>query len=280
MISNTRQSTPFPEDSYKLLKNSSTLSFRGPAGGPEPAREGSRLSFVYRARFLDPLGMTMVRTTSQRCRSWQFVRAHLALLAAVFVAWGAFAQDSGPARDTWQHPEEVMDAIEVHAGSVVADVGCGAGYFTFHLADRVGPSGHVYAVDILQSRLDEIDREIRKEGLKQITTILGSPDDPHLQPDSLDAVLAMNTFHEWRQYDSMLTHLYQALKPGGLFGLIDGVASPGHPRSYYYERHRMPEEMERADLLRAGFHFVRQEPGFTNPEEGKKFYFLIFEKPR
>ncbi|HLI35302.1 MAG TPA: class I SAM-dependent methyltransferase [Terriglobia bacterium] len=222
----------------------------------------------------------MVRTTFQQPRSRQLVRAHLALLAAIIFAWGALAQDSGPARDAWQHPEEVMDAIEVHAGSVVADVGCGAGYFTFHLADRVGPSGHVYAVDILQSRLDEIDREVRKEGLKQITTILGSPDDPHLPPNSLDAVLAMNTFHEWRQYNSMLKHLYEALKPGGLFGLIDGVAAPGHPRSYYYERHRMPEEMERADLTRAGFHFVRQEPGFTNPEERKKFYFLIFEKPR
>lgn len=190
------------------------------------------------------------------------------------------AQNSGPARDAWQHPEEVMDELSVHRGSVVADVGSGAGYFTFHLADRVGPQGRVYAEDILESRLNEIQQEASKEGAKQVTTVLGTPDDPHLPPNSLDVVLAMNTFHEWRQYQSMLKHLYEALKPGGLFGLIDATAPPGHPRSYYYDRHRMPEEMERADLTQAGFHFLRQERGFKDPNSGKQFYFLVFQKPK
>lgn len=211
---------------------------------------------------------------SRQLLAWGIILLLLAVPSA------ATAQNSGPARDAWQHPEEVMDVLGLHRGSVVADVGSGAGYFTFHLADRVGPQGRVYAVDLLQSRLDEIQQEVNKEGTKQVTTVLGAPDDPHLSPNTLDAVLAVNTFHEWRQYQSMLKHLYEALKPGGLFGLIDGTAPPGHPRSYYYDRHRMPEAMERADLTQAGFHFLRQERGFTQTDNGKKFYFLIFQKPK
>lgn len=202
------------------------------------------------------------------------------LLTLVAPASLLLAQNAGPARDAWQHPEEVMDALGVHRGSVVADVGCGNGYFTFHLADRVGPAGHVYAVDIEQSHLDIIQREAGREGLKQISTILGLPDNPRLAPGSLDVVLAMDTYHEWHEYVSMLRHLFVALKPGGVFGLIDGAAPAGFPRAYYYERHRMPEPMERAELMAAGFRYVRSEHGFTRPSDGKQFYFLIFQKPK
>ncbi|MGH9343131.1 MAG: methyltransferase domain-containing protein [Terriglobia bacterium] len=190
------------------------------------------------------------------------------------------AQNAGPARDAWQHPEEVMDALGVRRGSVVADVGSGEGYFTFHLADRVGPTGHVYAEDIVQSHLDAIQREAGREGLRQISTILGSPDDPHLAPNSLDFVLAVDTYHEWHAYTAMLHHLFLALKPGGIFGLMDGAAPAGFPRAYYYERHRMPEQMERTEVVAAGFRFVRRERGMTRPSDGKQFYFLIFQKPQ
>src|SRR6516225_6300903 len=58
------------------------------------------------------------------------------------------AQDSGAARDKWQRPQEVMDALGIRPGTAVADVGCGSGYFTFKLAERAGPQGEVYAEDI------------------------------------------------------------------------------------------------------------------------------------
>lgn len=210
-------------------------------------------------------------------------KAATTFIVAAFLALAAKplpAQNAGPARDAWQHPEEVMDALGVHRGSAVADVGSGEGYFTFHLADRVGPTGHVYAVDIVQSHLDLIQREAAREGLKQISTILGAPDDPHLSPNSLDFALAVDTYHEWHAYTAMLHHLFLALKPGGIFGLMDGAAPAGHPRDYYYERHRMPEQMERTEVVAAGFRFVRRERGMTRPSDGKQFYYLIFQKPQ
>jgi predicted methyltransferase len=190
------------------------------------------------------------------------------------------AQNSGPERDAWQRPDQVLDELGIHAGSVVADVGCGRGYFTFKLAAQVGSQGKVYAEDVDDDVLGTIQREAKTKGLTQVETIIGTPDDPSLPTSSVDVVLAMNTYHEWRKYDAMLQGLYRALKPGGLLALIDGKAEPGHPRDDYYSRHRMPEEMERTDAERNGFRFLRTEPGFTQPDNHKEFYFLVMEKPR
>lgn len=200
----------------------------------------------------------------------------LAILVAT--APSAIAQNRGPERDAWQHPAQVMDELGIHAGSAVADVGCGRGYFTFRIAKRVGPTGKVYAVDLQESWIDEISKRASAEGLREIHVIQSKPDDPELPKDSLDVVLAMNTYHEWRQNQAMLSHIYQALKPGGLFALIDSNAPTGHSREYYHLEHRMPESMERADVLHAGFVLLRQPPGFTRTEDHKEFYFLIFQK--
>ena len=63
----------------------------------------------------------------------------------------AFAVD----RDTWQRVDEVMDAMEAHLGSTVADVGAGEGWFTHKLALRVGVKGSVFAVDVQPAMVEE-----------------------------------------------------------------------------------------------------------------------------
>lgn len=189
------------------------------------------------------------------------------------------AQNSGPERDAWQHPGQVMDALGIHAGSAVADIGCGQGYFTFEFAQRVGAEGKVYAEDIDERDLAAVRSKARERGLTQIEAVLGATDDPRLPAASLDAALIMNAYHEFQNHDAMLEAIYRALKPGGLLALIDGAAEVGHPRSYYDGTHRLPEVYEREDALRAGFHFLRQAPSFQRTDDGKEFYFLIFEKP-
>ena len=108
---------------------------------------------------------------------------------------------------------------------------------------------------------------------------MGAKDDPRLPPESVDVVLVVNAYHEMRDYDAMLAGLFRALKPGGLLGIIEAADEPGKPRENYYSRHRMPEEVVREDAERAGFRFLRNEPGFTRPSRRKEFYFLIFAKP-
>jgi len=202
----------------------------------------------------------------------------LALVGLLLPVGCSHAQNSGPERDRWQRPNEVMDALGVKPGSIVADVGCGRGYFTMRLAARVGPDGKVYAEDIKDDVLADVQRDAEKQGLKQVTAVLGTADDPHLPADSLDVILTVDSYHEWVDYNSMLNHLYGALKPGGLFGLIDGETKAGKSREDYHSMHRMPESMEREDLTSHGFRFLRSEPGFTRPSDGKTYYFLIFQK--
>ena len=197
------------------------------------------------------------------------------------------AQDTGQARDpqtgvrrdAWQRPAEVMDALGVSAGSIVADIGAGNGYFTFHLAARIGPSGRVYAVEIDKEALEKIQRRAHQERLRQIESVLGSSDDPHLPAETLDAALIVNAYHEMRDYNAMLVALYRALKPGGRLGIIDGAIESGEDRDTYFRRHRIPEELVREDAARAGFRFLGRRPGFTRPRDAREFYFLVFTKP-
>jgi predicted methyltransferase len=184
------------------------------------------------------------------------------------------------ARDSWQRPEEVMDKLDIKSGSVVADVGCGSGYFTFHLAQRVGPAGKVYAEDVNSEVLRKIQARIVEEHLTQIETIQGKPGNPDLPVEKLDAILMMNAYHEMKDFNQMLSGMHRALKPGGTLGIIDHEADLGQPRSEYQERHRIPEELVREDLARNGFHFLRSEPGFLSTDTQKKFYFLIFDKAK
>jgi ubiquinone/menaquinone biosynthesis C-methylase UbiE len=182
-------------------------------------------------------------------------------------------------RDAWQRPQDVMDKLGLKPGSVVADVGCGSGYFTFHFAARVGPRGKVYAEDVESDVLEKIRKRAMEEQLKQIEIVLGNPEDPQLPADQLDAILVMNAYHEMRAYDSMLRGMYRALKPGGMLAIIDHEAALGEPRSTYQEGHRIPAELVREDLTRNAFHFLRSEPGFLSADTHKNFFFLIFQKP-
>ncbi|HKF52413.1 MAG TPA: class I SAM-dependent methyltransferase [Candidatus Acidoferrales bacterium] len=211
-----------------------------------------------------------------------FVFLSLALVAATIAgsAVSLPAQDESVQRDRWQRPDEVMDALGIKAGSAVADVGAGNGYFTFHFATRVGPTGKVYAEDVRENEMADIHSGAQKKGLNQIETIVGTPDDPKLPAGTLDAVLVCNAYHEMHDYDAMLQGMYKALKPGGIIGIIDAAAQPGQPRGSYYQPHHIPKELVRDDLARNGFHFLREGRGFVPPDEGTRtYYFLIFEKP-
>jgi ubiquinone/menaquinone biosynthesis C-methylase UbiE len=171
-----------------------------------------------------------------------------------------------------------MDALGIKPGSVVADVGCGDGYFTLHLASRVGPQGKVYGEDIDYKGLSKINHRAYKEHLSQIELILGSAEDPRLPSGALDAILVVEAYHEMDKHDAMLQGMSRALKPGGLLGIIDRNARPRRPRSTYQNQHRIPKELVREDATRNSFQFRREERGFKTPKGKRKYYFLIFQK--
>src|SRR5579875_3562284 len=101
-----------------------------------------------------------------------------------------------PNRDKLLQTDRVMDTLHLHAGSSIADIGAGGGWFSVRAARRVGPTGHVYAEDINPKAIQSINDRLQREHLPEITTILGTPDDPKLPPNSLDAALMLRVYHE------------------------------------------------------------------------------------
>jgi SAM-dependent methyltransferase len=162
--------------------------------------------------------------------------------------------------------DRVMDILGVREGASVADVGAGSGWFTVRAARRVGASGAVYAVDINQEFLDHIARRARTENLPNVKTVLGGEDDPRLPRASVDAVLVLKTYHEVAKPVTLMRHLRDALKPGGLVGIID--------RDGKGDDHGVKAEVVIDEMGRAGFELVSRHD-FVKPD--KMDYFLVFK---
>jgi predicted methyltransferase len=208
------------------------------------------------------------------------MRSPFAFLLALVLAAG-LALGAQDARDAWQRPADVLDALEIREGSVVADIGCGSGYFTRHLARRVGPGGLVYAVDIDPESLDAVHRWAEQEKISHVRIVRSEPDDPRLPAAVIDVALIVDTYHEFTHPDQMLEKIYAALKPGGRLGIIDRELEAGDSRASYRRRrrHRIPRELVQEDAARHGFRFVREAPGFVRPRGNLVIYFLILQKP-
>jgi SAM-dependent methyltransferase len=142
------------------------------------------------------------------------------------------AQDLGlleaPDREQWQKPEQIMDRLNIVDGAVVADIGAASGWFTIHLARRVGPNGAVYAEDIQPEMIDGITRRVQRENLSWVRPILGTATDPQLPP-GIDAVVIDDTFHEMEDPVTLLKHVARSLKPQGLIGVVDFLPGGGGP---------------------------------------------------
>jgi ubiquinone/menaquinone biosynthesis C-methylase UbiE len=80
-------------------------------------------------------------------------------------------------RDYWQKPDRVLELLGDLEGLVVADIGCGEGYFTLPLLDRVGPDGKVLATDIQQEVLDTLDQRIPSDRRDRIKLIKATTDE-------------------------------------------------------------------------------------------------------
>jgi predicted methyltransferase len=163
----------------------------------------------------------------------------------------------GPDRDEWQKPDQIMDALGIADGATVADLGCGAGWFTIRLARRVGPNGLVYAEDVQTEMISATERRAQREGLRNVRPILGTEDDPKLPAGRVDAILIVDIYHEIADPVALLRSVARALKPGGRIGIIDFAAGDGGPGPSADERVNPAVILE--DARRAGLQVLGQE---------------------
>ncbi len=150
--------------------------------------------------------------------------AATALLVTLAVDWTDFKrlQYGGfGRRDPWQHPERVIDALEIQPGAHVADLGANGGYFTFRLADAVGPGGRVYAVDVDSGMIDHLAERVRDERRPNVETILARHDDSRLPKGAVDLIFVCNTYHHIGDRTVYFARLSTRLRPGGRVAIVD-----------------------------------------------------------
>jgi ubiquinone/menaquinone biosynthesis C-methylase UbiE len=180
---------------------------------------------------------------------------------------GDFKIFEDPGRDQRLQIDRVMDLLQLKPGSTIADIGAGGGWFSVRAARRVGANGRVIAEDINPKAIPYIQRRAQREHLANIVPLLGTPDDPKLAPNSLDAALMLKVYHEIAHPPLVLANLRAALKPGARFGIID--------RNGNGADHGLKESIVRAEVEHAGFHQIARYD-FTKADG--QDYFLIFEK--
>jgi predicted methyltransferase len=172
-----------------------------------------------------------------------------------------------PGREKRLQIDRVMDLLHIKPGSTVADIGAGGGWFSVRAARRVAPNGRVIAEEINPKAIASIQQRAQREHLGNIETLLGTPDDPRLAPDSLDAALMLKVYHEIAHPPLVLANLRAALKPGARFGIIDRHGNGAD--------HGLNEPIVRAEVEAAGF---RQVARYDFTKADGQDYFLIFEK--
>lgn len=126
-----------------------------------------------------------------------------------------------PKRDDYQKPHEVLTALNIKPGEVIADIGAGTGYFTFKLAHHVGNKGKVYAVDVSPDMIKHINRRIRDSKAANVTAMLAENDDPLLPDQSVNRFFICDVWHHIDDQKKYLAQMKKMLKPGGEVVMID-----------------------------------------------------------
>jgi predicted methyltransferase len=183
-------------------------------------------------------------------------------------------------RDQWQPPDQIMDALNIADGAVVADLGAGGGWFTMRLAQRIGPNGVVYAEDVQSVMLEGIRRRAQRENRLNVRTVLGTANDP-LLPRGIDAALIVGSYHEMacgvgptcQDPIALLKNVARSLKPQGLLGVVDFNPGEGGPGPAADERVD-PEAVVRAAAA-AGFQVLKREAVPRDAAPSYQFQFLL-----
>jgi len=141
-------------------------------------------------------------------------------IAIVMSHEGAWWLDR-PEREKEEEPKKVIEALDLKPEMVVADIGAGSGYYSFQLAEKVGPKGKVLAVDIQKEMLEIIRQRMKKQKVTNIEPILGTESDPKLPANSVDLILLVDVYHEFAFPFEMTEAMVKALKPGGRMVFVE-----------------------------------------------------------
>ncbi len=218
------------------------------------------------------MSLTVPRQTQASPRPIRIAAAFLFLVTAILLLGCGHLKRlayQGFDRENWQKPDEVIRSLEIQTGDRVADIGAGGGYFTFKLADAVGPTGKVYAADIDSEMIEYLKERASEQDRENIETIQGKPDDPFLPEDGVDLIFLSNTYHHIPDRVTYFTRAGEYLRAEGRVAIIDFK-----PEGWFHRLfgHATQSETIREEMEAAGYH-LRDNFDYL-PQQ----HFLVFSK--
>ncbi len=178
-------------------------------------------------------------------------------------AWAQRFED--PARDSWQHPDQVITALELNTSLKVADIGAATGYFPVRFAKL---ANRVYGVDVESAMVEYLKHRAEREGLSNLLAVQATSDDAKI-PEPVDLITIVDTYHHIDNRPVYFTNLKRSLTVNGRLAIID--YRMGSKRGPPDEAKVAPEAVI-AELAQAGFTLERQHAFLTDQ------YFLVFKR--
>jgi ubiquinone/menaquinone biosynthesis C-methylase UbiE len=127
-------------------------------------------------------------------------------------------EEKNPIQIHFIDPVAAVNQLEIKEGNIIADFGCGAGYFSIPVAEKVGKEGRVYSLDVLTQALESVESKARVAGLTNITTKrvnLENKEGSGLNQASIDWVIIKDILFQNNGKDKILAEAYRVLKPEG-----------------------------------------------------------------
>ncbi len=179
----------------------------------------------------------------------------------------------GSGRDEWQRPDAVIALLGIGPGDRVADLGAGGGYFTFRLAEAVGRSGRVYAVDVDDDMTDFLTERARELGAANVEVVRGELGDPKLPDGEIDLVFVCDTYHHIADRPAYFRRVLVDLAPSGRVAVVEyDERGGGFVRTFghYTPPDAIEREMREAGYKRIAVHEIlpRQSFQIFGPDDG------------
>jgi len=131
-----------------------------------------------------------------------------------------------PNRDVTQKPRDILDALALQPGNIVADVGTGVGFMLPYMSRAVGEKGQVIAEDISNDFLDKAKSRAQLLNYKNIKFVLGNEHDPKLPADTVEVVLVLDVYHHFDYPEDMLGRIRDSLLSDGRLVIVDFYKRP------------------------------------------------------
>jgi len=164
---------------------------------------------------------------------------------------------------------EVVAALHLKPGDVVADIGAGTGAFSLPFARAVAPSGKALAVDISKDLLDYINEKAGNEHVTNLQTVLGQRDNPGLPKGTVDVAFFHDVFHNMNDRQAYLNVLAPSLKPGGRIAIVEQEFDDPIAKLWDIPEDRITKEQLNTWMTNAGFHLAAEFDmfqGTKNPQ--------------